>query len=587
MKRASAAVLILWLGASAVASAEEPFPKGYKDPEAIEKTLTAIAEKHADIVALSKLTTSIEGRPVWLMTLGTKENAKARKPATLIVADLEADYLIGGETAVGLIEKLVESRGKDQDINTLLNERILYIVPCLNPDGVARTLKAPRKDLRGNARAIDRDRDGRKGEDGPDDLDGDGVTTRLRVKDAKASLVADAADARILRPADRSKGERAVFSEYSEGIDNDGDGLRDEDAPSGVNLNRNWPQRWTEFDLETGTSPASEPETRALIAFAFDHPEIVHVWSFSLYDTLRDVPNIAGSPIDGADKPIFDELSRLYKETLKQSKDQKTQANPKKDVARVSYVQSRRRSPRAGSLSVDSTPAPANPLSIADDGSLSDWAYQQFGVVGISARPWIGPELADPPAGKPKPPADGEARWLYWNDHVLDGQGFVPFHAFEHPTLGASEIGGWKPGVRINPPGGEIAAIVDAHFLFLKDLIKRVPALAIESVKVEAEAEGEGDGLFAITATIENAGRLPTALAQGAKVRKAPPVLTRLNVGNNKLLTGRPLERIDSLAPGARREYRWLVLASDDRATITLEVSCPKAGRVEKTIALK
>ena len=41
-----------------------------------------------------------------------------------------------------------------------------------------------------------------------------------------------------------------------------------------MNLNRNWPHRWTEFDPEAGFSPAGEPETHALIQFAFNHPEI-------------------------------------------------------------------------------------------------------------------------------------------------------------------------------------------------------------------------------------------------------------------------------------------------------------------------
>ena len=195
--------------------------------------------------------------------------------------------------ALGLIERLA-AEGREADGPTI------YVVPRLNPDGAERVVKGPASPFRTNLRAMDRDRDGRSNEDGPEDLDGDGVTTSMRVADDEATLVVDEKDARLSRRADPAKGERAAFSERSEGIDNDGDGRINEDPPGGVNLNRNWPYRWTEFDLEAGYSPASEPEVRALIEFVFDHPEIALVWSFGLNDNLRTAP---GSPRPASTTP--------------------------------------------------------------------------------------------------------------------------------------------------------------------------------------------------------------------------------------------------------------------------------------------
>ena len=185
-------------------------------------------------------------------------------------------------------------------------------MPRLNPDGAERVVKGPASPFRTNLRAMDRDRDGRSNEDGPEDLDGDGVATLMRVADGEATLVADEKDPRLSRRADPAKGERAAFSETSEGIDNDGDGRLNEDPPGGVNLNRNWPYRWTEFDPEAGFSPASEPEVRALIEFVFDHPEIALVWSFGLNDNLRTAPRKPETSLDDADLPLFVELSRLF-----------------------------------------------------------------------------------------------------------------------------------------------------------------------------------------------------------------------------------------------------------------------------------
>ena len=215
--------------------------------------------------------------------------------------------------ALGLIERLA-AEGREADGPTI------YVVPRLNPDGAERVVRGPGSPFRTNLRAMDRDRDGRSNEDGPEDLDGDGVTTLMRVVDGEATLVADEKDARLSRRADPAKGERAAFSEKSEGIDNDGDGRLNEDPPGGVNLNRNWPYRWAEFDPEAGFSPASEPEVRALIEFVFDHPEIALVWSFGLNDNLRTAPRKPESSLNDADLPLFVELSRLFNQANAPSK---------------------------------------------------------------------------------------------------------------------------------------------------------------------------------------------------------------------------------------------------------------------------
>jgi hypothetical protein len=159
----------------------------------------------------------------------------------------------------------------------------------------------------------------------------------------------------------------------------------------------------------------------------------------------------------------------------------------------------------------------------------------------------------------------------------------VPFHPVDHPTLGKVEVGGWKPGVRLNPPIEQVAAIVDTHLAFLKDLADRMPNLSIK----EAKAEAKGGGIFEIKATVENTGTLPTALVQGVTTRKALPVLVKLEVGDAKLLSGRALNRINALAGlGGTQEFRWLVLVPEGKKTLAVEATCPKAGSAKREIAL-
>jgi len=586
-----------------------PFPAGYLDNPGLGAALNRLADAHPDVLRVSSLAKTKGGQDVWLATIARGSGAGPR-PSVLIVANLEADHVVGSHVALGLVERLAGAVATDPGVARLVDSRTIYVVPRLNPDGVDRLLAGkPRADLRANLAAIDRDRDGKPNEDGPDDIDGDGLATIMRVKDAKATLVPDAKDARLLRKADPAKGERAVYSEMTEGIDNDGDGLINEDPPGGVDLNRNWPHNWTEYNPETGVAPASEPEVNALIRFAFAHPEIAAIWSFGLNDNLR----AEAKGVAAADAPYFAELTKGFARATgpagsdapkDQPKDEPVKAadppkdEPKADApppdrARVAQPKGQRGAMKGqakgqgGGPGGPAAPPGAAPASVAasgiegtTDGALSEWAYHQFGAVGLASRLWPAPE---PAAGGPPLAGDGEARWLDWNDKAAGGAAFVPFHAVDHPTLGKVEVGGWKPGVRLNPPAESIAAIADGHYAFLKDLAGRLPTLAIK----EAKAEARGGGVFEIKATVENAGYLPTALAQGLTTRRAAPVLVKLDLGDAKLLAGKALDRVESLpGSGGSREFRWLVLAPATKP-LAIEASCPRAGTARREIPLR
>jgi hypothetical protein len=578
-----------------------PFPSGYLDYPALTDALGRLATAHPALVKVDSLARSKEGRDVWIASIGAAPKDAPAKPSILVVANLEADHVVGSQVALGLIEKIASSDPKT------FEGRTIYIIPRLNPDGAERLLKGtPKTDLRANLTSIDRDRDGKANEDGPNDLDGDGLALSMRWKDAKATLIPDAKDARILRKADAAKGEKPVYSEGTEGIDDDNDGSIDEDPVGGVNLNRNWPHGWTEYTPETGIYATSEPEVNGLIRFAYAHPELVAVWSFGLNDNLKGNPTTLP-----ADAPHLTEIIKAFTTATTPKTDtpkaEPAKDEPKPEPAKEEVTKKEEATPDdapkakakgkaqgkgqgrggftkgagGGAPAAPATSAPAPGLDGTTDGALSEWAYQQFGVVGISSRLWSRPEAAP---GAPPLTGDGDARWLDWNDKVMGGSAFVPFHPVDHPTLGKVEIGGWKPGVRLNPPIEQVGAIVESHFAFLKDLAGRMPGLSIK----EAKAEAKGGGIFEIKATVENPGTLPTALAQGVVTRKAAPVLVKLlDLGDAKLLSGRSLNRINALAGmGGTQEYRWLVLVPEGKKTLTIEATCPKGGSARREISL-
>lgn len=572
------------LTAAAVRADDAPgelFPEGYAAAAALTESLQTLAREHPERVRLSSLARTAEGRDVWLVELRRDADRRdsgetPRRPAILVVANLEADHVVGSQVALRMIERFAKAEPGSAAAK-VLESAVIFVVPRLNPDGAERMLTEGALPLRTNLRPIDRDRDGRAGEDGPDDLDGDRRITALRARDADASLIPDPKDPRILRTADAAKGEKPLYSLYTEGRDDDGDGSLNEDPAGGVNLNRNWPQRWPEFQREAGPTPLSEPETRALIRLAFDHPEIVAVWSFAPRDNLRDEPKKEGSGLDKDDLPIVVELSKAYRKALEAIPKDRIptgDAPPRPDPPALSDA-----APAEAPRSTREAPD----LEGSSEGSIHEWAYQQFGVLGLSTRLWDGPAWEKAGEGQEEPPKEGEARWLFWNDRVAGGRAFAPLKPFDHPTLGRVLLGGWRPGVRLNPPIGQVSSIAEAHGAFLEDLAARVPRLAL----LAPRAKALGGGLHEITAIVENAGGLPTALAQGVRTRQARPVLVRLEAGEGKIVAGRPLTRIDALVAGQRRELRWIVAQPDGAQTVTIEAATAKAGQARVDVPLK
>ena len=78
----------------------------------------------------------------------------------------------------------------------------------------------------------------------------------------------------VARAENESGGD--YFQVLTEGIDDDRDGLYNEDGLGGIDMNRNFPRNWgLEFEQAgAGPFPLSEPETRATIEFLSSHRNI-------------------------------------------------------------------------------------------------------------------------------------------------------------------------------------------------------------------------------------------------------------------------------------------------------------------------
>ncbi len=607
-----AGVCVAFVAAWAFAEPPSPAVPGYRDFAAFAKQAQEL--DRSDLVAVTPLATTSQGRPVLLLTIAAPapgpaapgpaaapakpgDNpvmAPATKPAILIVGNVHAPHLAGGEMAMRLAEMLVAKAG-DEKVKPLLERFTFYIIPRPSPDATELFFVKPHAERLGNARSTDDDRDGRSDEDGPDDLNGDGVITMMRVADPAGEWITHPDDPRIMIKADPFKKERGQFKLYTEGRDDDKDESFNEDGPGGVDFNRNFTFQYPFFKPGAGPHQVSEPETRAIADFCFDHPEIAAVLTFSPDDNLFHPwkPGAGGQDgriktnIQGGDAPLHEHVAKLYRD-----------AHGGKDC-----------------------PGPGS-----NEGSFAHWAYFHYGRWSFSARGWWVPKVdAKPAEVKPTPvsgnaegvsaekkeskdakegdaksqapkPADApkksddargsdDANALRWlAEKKIDG--FVNWQAIEHPDFAGKkvEIGGFKPYVLINPPATELDALTDKHLKWLGDVAELLPRIEISETKVAPL----GAGVYRVTVAVSNTSFLPTMSEMGRTTRQPHPVQLKIDLPAGAKFAQQASARtsLNPIKGGGREEHTWLILAPKGGAA-KVRAWSPSVGAHETNIELK
>lgn len=258
--------LVLFIAASA-APAGLDFSR-YHKPAELNAALKTLAQKNPEIARVIDLTKSYGNRPLVMLEIGPEIGRKIKSfPAVFVAANLEGTVPLSSEAALYLANAVISTP-------EVRKGKTWYILPCGNPDAAAGYLAAPlRMDAR-NARPHNDDMDNSIDEDGPDDLDGNGIITMMRVKDPQGPWMPVPGEPRLMKRADGTKGEKGIYKLYVEGIDNDGDGQYNEDGPGGVNIGINFPHLFHFFTKDGGTWAGSEAESFNLIRFITQHREI-------------------------------------------------------------------------------------------------------------------------------------------------------------------------------------------------------------------------------------------------------------------------------------------------------------------------
>jgi len=563
----------------------QPVSAGYHPYAEFTDALQRLATESAGVAQLESLATTVGGREVWLLTLAAAgESPPEQRQALLIVGGLDATHPASSETALGVAVRLVRAQQDDPDgpAARLLRERTIYIVPRANPDGIERYFESIKHESPGNARAIDEDRDGVIDEDGPDDLNHDGLITVMRVPDPEGEWLPDPDEPRLLKRADRAKGESGQYKLYLEGIDNDADGQINEDGPGGVNLDRNWPHLYEPGVPKYGPHAVSEAETRGLAEFVVGHPHISAAVVFGRNDSIVKVPHgkergpagQAYRDLHPDDVPRYEHISRKFREITA------LEGSPGCDPAGAFYawLYAQRAIPTFATTLWwplrDQEPAKARtqPASRAATRPTPGAATApQSKPRGAQRRGRPQGRRSGPSGGGGEPkrqaaraPDDVAARvladdlhrkWLAYSDTQRGGAGFVEWTPVEHPEFGTVEVGGFVPFFMTTPPAHALPQIAEQQVEFLVALSEMLPALRFGSPTVKHL----GADLWQIELPLVNDGYLPTHCGIALHTRQ-PPVVVRPLIDADRIVGGPRMARVENVeGNGGVRLLRWLI----------------------------
>ncbi len=563
-----------------------PSQMEYHSPARIGEWLQTHKGIHGEVMNVEVLATSPGNRPVFLVRIAGKGTGDPTdRPAVLVVANPSGHLPIASESALGLIEYLLADPVRYRDTSW-------YVVPSLNPDAHDAFFAPCRTLVRVNDRPVNDDRDDLEDEDPVDDLNGDGFITQMRVVDPEGQWVAVEGEPRLMRKKDFLKGEKGVFRLYQEGLDNDRDGMINEDGRGGVDLGINFPHLFPDRLPHAGDWPGSESETFELIRFATAHREIAMTLVLGETNFCYKPPRSdRKSRTDFSKIKVPEEIgrrlgldsSRTY--TLQEIVTATRETDqPEMKLRGAMVVPLLGLGPVVNPLPEDlvfyeeitrkyrkflrekGIPVERHDPRKALDGSFELWSYYQLGLPSFSLDCWWIPKKEKKKTDVTETPKtdDGketcgpdpvEESLLHFCDANPEEQGFVPWTKSSHPLFGEVEIGGFVPYFDQNPPRKDIDGAVESQLSWIVELAAKRASLAIHSSRVVEE----GAGLFRISTWIENRGLLPYPTAMGACNGRTKPIFVVLDGEGIEYLSGRKRERIYSVGGHSTRKIEWLI----------------------------
>ena len=539
------------------------------------------AKDFPNLIDLYSAGKSFEGREIWQITLTNKATGKdTDKPAMYLEGNRHSGEVTGAESALWFTWHILSNYGKDPELTRQVDECALYLRVKNNPDGSELYLTTAQSN-RSTVRPYDDDRDGLLDEDPPEDIDGDGfiIQVRKKVEPGKGTMSIDPADPKgrlMTRPAD-GKGDYIV---QSEGVDNDGDGRVNEDGIGGLDLHRNYPENWRPMpglDLTgrgwtqggAGEFPLSEVETRTVVLFLLQHPNISVVQTM---DTTMPML-LHGPSTSKMDESMFPEDLKIYRYFDEEGKKITGYARAGDTYFDYSTGGERGEGMRGGPEGAGRPAAAAEPPEPPRGSPLfghsPDFGYLYYGAVWYGDELWNGGRLKD---------YNGDGRvtpleQLRFIDEELGGRYFKPWTKAFHPTLGEVEIGGFNPKFwNQNPPVELLEEWIKKEALFNLFMYKKLPRLKVVGGGIKPAKKDKDT--YDLTVIVANEGFLPTALKMADRVKVVRPDNVTVSLPAGVEIVGRARQEIGYLQGGERRPVVFKV-----------KMAKPVSGEVEVTLS--
>jgi len=530
----------------------------YQDYNQISQKIKALEKEYPRLCMVRSLLKTEGGSEIFLISIGTGD--KDSKPGVAIIGGVDGKYILGRELAAGIAAGILQNSG-EEEIRGILDKVTFYIIPDVNPDASAQFFSRLKYERSLNSSSTDDDRDFLIEEDPFEDLNKDGLITLIRIKDRAGNFTESDEDSRIMVTADLSKGQTGTYLVYSEGTDNDKDGRFNEDGPGGVNFNNNLTYDYEEYGPHSGPYPVSEPETKAVADFLYDHFNIYSVFTFGPQDNL-------GQPMkasEKADAPSPSSQSQGAGQGMMRRERGRITSIMKSDELINKLVSDKYH---------DITGAKGAPVSGTDPGNFTDWAYFHYGRYSFSTPGWWFP------VEKGKNP---EVEFLKFAEKNKLKDLFVPWTPISHPDFPGktAETGGIVPFALYNPPQDTIGDLVASHYKFITAIAAMHPELEFLDVRTD----DEGGNIYRLTLKVHNKGVFATNTEIGEK--NLWTRIMRLTIepsAGQTLLSGLKGQQVNRLQGNESAEFSWLI---SGKGLVGISAGSANAGQVVTSVELK
>jgi len=554
------------------------FDDYYSYADTVE-AIQALNKAFPNLTRVDLVGKSEEDRAIYCVTVNNPETgAELDKPAVYIDGNIHGNEIQATEVCLYFLNYILTKYGENENITEVVDKNCFYVIPSVNVDGRYHFFNDPNTSSsnRGLRRPKDDDRDGLVNEDFPDDLDGDGNICMMRKKDPFGQFKTDPEDPRLMiRIKPGEKGEYSLLGQ--EGIDNDGDGMINEDSEGYVDPNRNWGFDWMPEYVQSGAGdfPFSGKGIKAIAAFIRQRPNICMVWAFH---------NSGGLYLRGPS--------------------QKKLSYPLQDIQVYDYL---------GKQGERITPGYQYLVSWKDlyttYGDFVEWMVGCNGAYGFVGELFQSStetfktreeeKQAEPEAGEGSffMESNELARErLKFNDHLAQGELYKPWTSYNHPTYGEIEIGGWV----------KLSSRLPAPFM-LKDLVHRNAMAVLFSAKNTPEVSMDvfdvkkiESDLYRIRVRMKNSKAIPTMSYYAQQHNLYPKDTLTVTGKNTQVLAGGKLldlyrntasykehrpELQFLFVPGfSNVEYQFLV---SGKGEIQIKYESRFGGKITQTIPLR